>query len=659
MFALAVITLSGFSAEPPRIPPTQETPVSPTTLGPITPGPFLADLDSLKRNRYPEWFTKGKLGIWAHWGPQSVPMQGDWYARNLYIQGNGQYKDHLTRFGHPSKTGYKDIIPLWHAEKWDPAALMKLYKAAGAKYFVSMGVHHDNFDLWNSRYHQWNAVKMGPKRDVVGDWAKAARAEGLRFGVSEHLGASFTWFQKSRGSDAEGPYKGIPYDGNDPAYEELYHWAAKPGDTGWYSNDPRWHAEWYQRIKDLVDQYQPDLLYSDGGIPFGKVGETLVAHFYNASVKRNGGVQQAVYTCKQPSNGRWAQDVERGVLAGIQPYPWQTDTSIGDWFYNKNWTYRGADWVIRTLADVVSKNGNLLINVVQRPDGSLDPEPQKVLADMTTWMKTNGEAIFDTRPWITFGEGATRVKGGAFQEDFAFTARDVRFTQKGDGVVYAILLGKPDFQDLQLKSFARGAAAKGTVRRVQVLGSKETVRWSQSENGLAMTLPKSGLNEIATVIKISGENLRSFTLPQVAASETVMADVAGNLDLSAGKAEMHGSGIAVETKEGAENIGFWDNAEDYATWTAMIPTAGRYELSVDVAAEYGSRQLRIQVQPSDGTRSFADIQVDNTGGWTKFVTNTFLTVALPAGKVTVTAKAADPLKWAAMNLRSVKLRRVP
>ena len=362
----------------------------------------------------------------------------------LYEQGHPQYKDHLEHYGHPSKLGYKDIIPLWKAEKWDPDRLMALYKKAGARYFVSMGVHHDNFVLWNSTHHKWNAVKMGPHRDVVGDWQKAAKKHGLRFGVSEHLGASFTWWQDSHRSDKTGPLAGVPYDGADPQYQDLYHWPAAADDKGWYSKNPRWHREWFSRIKDLVDQYHPDLLYTDGGVPFGnEVGLSMIAHLYNASASRNGGKADVVYTCKQKSEGGWVEDLERGVMPGIRPHPWQTDTSIGDWFYNRNWKYRGADWVIHMLVDIVSKNGNLLINVVQRPDGTLDPEVEKVLAEMAAWIAINGEAIYDTRPWLVYGEGPVRAKGGHFKEDFTYTAKDIRFTSKGDHTLYAFALGWP------------------------------------------------------------------------------------------------------------------------------------------------------------------------------------------------------------------------
>jgi alpha-L-fucosidase len=464
---------------------------------------FDASLDSLELNRYPAWFTEGKFGIWAHWGPQAVPMEGDWYARRMYEEGSEQYLHHLAVFGHPSEHGYREIIPLWKAERWDPARLMSLYKRAGARYFVSMGAHHDNFDLWNSSYNRWNSVSMGPCRDVVGEWQAAARSEGLRFGVSEHLGASWTWFQTSRGADKEGPRAGVPYDGNDPEYEDLYHPKALPGDTEWYTTDPRWHAEWFRRVKDLVDAYKPDLLYSDGPLPFGEVGQELVAHLYKGSFEN--GVQQAVYACKEPSEGRWAEDVERGVMDGIRPHPWQTDTSIGDWYYNRHWKYRGADWVVRTLVDVVSKNGNLLLNVVQHPDGSLDPEVEAILNDLAEWMATNGESIYGTRPWVEFGEGPTRPDGGFFNEDFAFSAADVRYVAKGDEVLYATLLGKPQPGEIVLTLLGSVVG----IRDVAILGLGDGIPWNQAADGLHVTLPEASYSEIATVLKITGDVLHA------------------------------------------------------------------------------------------------------------------------------------------------------
>ena len=629
--------------------------MAPLQRAPIAKGLFDGSIASLKKNQYPKWFTDGKLGIWAHWGPQAVPMEGDWYARMLYEEGSHDYQDHLAKFGHPSKTGYKDIIPLWKAEKWGPEALMELYKGAGAKYFVSMGVHHDNFDLWNSTYHRWNAVKMGPHRDMVGEWQKAALKNGLHFGVSEHLGASFTWFQASRKADKAGPLQGVPYDGNDPAYEDLYHWKAKPGDTGWYSNDPQWHAEWYRRIKDLVDQYHPDLLYSDGGLPFGDVGSSLVSHLYNVSREVHHGKQEAVYTCKEPSEGRWAQDVERGVLSGIQKYPWQTDTSIGDWYYNKNWKYRGADWVIKTLVDVVSKNGNLLINVVLRPDGSLDPEARTVLGDMTSWIKTNGESIYGTTPWVIFGEGPIRAKGGAFKEDFGFTAKDVRFSSKGERTVYATLMGAAQGDEVVLSSLRKSADTLAVIRSVKVLGSRSTIDWSWKTDGLHVSLPDAQPNNIAVVIKIEGDNLRDFNPPPTPEQQPVVVKATGGntLSLNAALATTHGA-VAVEASGGKENLGFWDNPDDYVSWEAEIPAAGEYEVLAIASAQSFPTECDVVIGKLHVAGSVAA-----TGGWGNYTDLNFGKVKIAkAGRTTITVKALRHDSWKPMNLRAIILRKV-
>jgi alpha-L-fucosidase len=622
---------------------------APTQLAPIHPGPFTGTLDSLKKNRYPKWFTEGKLGIWAHWGPQAVPMEGDWYARQLYEEGSKDYQDHLARYGHPSQKGHKDLIPLWKAEKWDPERLMALYKKAGAKYFVSMGAHHDNFDLWNSTYHRWNAVKMGPHRDVVGEWQKAARKEGLRFGVSEHLGASWTWFQKSRGADKSGPLEGVPYDGNDPQYEDLYHPAALPGDNGWYTTDPRWQREWYRRVKDLVDQYKPDLLYTDGPLPFGDVGASIVANLYNTN-------PESVYACKQPSDGRWAQDVERGVLAGIAEYPWQTDTSIGDWYYNRNWKYRGADWVIQTLVDVISKNGNLLINVVQRPDGSLDPEAEKVLADMAAWMGVNSESIYGTKPWLVYGEGPNRAKGGAFKEDFGFTAKDVRFVQKGSGTLYATLMGKPSEGAVTLVSLGKHEGDTSAITGVSLLGSHEKLQWNQDADGLHVTLPSGPYSDIATVLKVQGKDLRGFKsipLPMRPAMPTVIG-TNGVYELKADLADSSEGGPQVETRDNLPNLGFWDNPLTEVSWNVDFAAAGVYDVTASVATENAGTALDVDLMGTKQT-----FQVPGTGSWGSFVSVPVgrFTIASP-GKTKVIARPNNPATWHPMNLRGLTFRKV-
>jgi alpha-L-fucosidase len=479
----------------------------------ITPGEFSGTMESLTNYQCPKWFRDAKFGIWAHWGPQAVPMEGDWYARKMYQQGSDDYNDHLARFGHPSTNGWKDIIPLWKAERWEPEKLMALYKKAGARYFVSMGSHHDDFFLWNSPLHKWNAVNYGPHRDVVGEWQAAAKKDGLRFGVSEHLGASFTWFQDAHKSDTNGPLAGVPYDGANSNYWDLYHFPAEANDTEWYSKNPRWQQEWFNEIKQLVDDYHPDLLYSDGGVAFGnEVGLSQIANFYNDSMEHHHGKLRAVYNCKQASDGRWVQDYERGVGGGISPYPWQTDTSIGDWFYNRHWKYQPLSWTVHMLVDITSKNGNLLLNVVLRPDGTLDPEVETMLHSLADWTAVNGEAIYGTRPWLVYGEGSVKAKGGAFQENFGYTASDIRFTTKGK-TLYAIALGWPGDGKVVIKSLGKTEDASiNKIRRVRLLGYKGKLAFTQTADGLTVQLPDQKLSDLTCSLKITGSDWKATNL---------------------------------------------------------------------------------------------------------------------------------------------------
>lgn len=616
----------------------------------VAPGPFKPTMESLTEYQCPDWFRDAKFGIWAHWGPQSVPMDGDWYARGMYEQGSGHYNYHVAHFGHPTQFGYKDIIPLWKAEKWDPARLMKLYKKAGARYFVSMGSHHDNFFLWNSKLHRWNAVKMGPHKDVVGIWQQEAKKNGMKFGVSEHLGASFTWFQASHGSDKTGPFASVPYDGADPQYADLYHEKAEPGDTAWYSNNSKWQHEWYSEIKELVDNYHPDLLYSDGGVPFGnEVGLSMIAHFYNSDAALHGGKVEAVYNCKQVSDGRWVEDLERGIMGKISPHPWQTDTSIGDWFYNRNWKYRPINWVVDTLVDNVSKNGNLLLNVVQRPDGSIDPEVETMLEEMAKWTKIHGEAIYGSRPWSVYGEGAVRARGGPFSEDFGYSAQDIRFTTQGP-TLYAISLAYPSNNELLVRSLAATSdPSQNRISSVNLLGYTGKLEWSQSKDGLLVKLPAHRVSDITVGLKIKGTNLKPAPIPMIV--QKVIASAAGVLNLDPGLAELHGETIQTEAKDGILNIGYWFNPADSVSWTVTVPSPATYRVSASIATLSDGAEFTIQAgsQTVSGT-------APNTGDWAKFKTIDLGTLKLDTrGDILVSVRPKDAATWKAINLRWIVL----
>jgi alpha-L-fucosidase len=477
-------------------------------------GNFLGTRSSLQAYRIPDWFRDAKFGIWAHWGPQSAVEDGDWYARNMYMQGSEQYLYHVEHYGHPSKVGYKDIVGEWKAAKWDPENLMSLYKKAGAKYFVSMGVHHDNFDLWNSKYTRWNSVKMGPKKDVVGLWAKAARKNGLRFGVSEHLWISYKWFAVSHGADKTGSLAGVPYDGVDPVYADLYHdadCARFVNKLTWDDNGipDAWRQHYLDRMTDLIDKYQPDLLYTDGHLPFDEYGLKMVAHLYNVSAQMHGGVTEAVYNSKEASDcaiGTCLLDHERGVSDLIAANPWQTDTCIGQWHYKRGQKYKSAKKVIDLLVDIVSKNGNLLLNFPLPNSGELDFEEVEVLEGITAWMAVNSEGIYSSRPWKIYGDGpSTKVKieTGNFNEDKQkdLTAEDVRFTVKGS-TIYAFVMGWPEKEAVVPALGLASAQAPGKIRNASLLGYKGELKWSQDEAGLKVQMPAEKISDVGITLKL-------------------------------------------------------------------------------------------------------------------------------------------------------------
>ncbi len=498
----------------------------------ITEGKFEPTVKSLQQYECPEWFKNAKFGIWAHWGPQCVPEYGDWYARHMYIEGTNQYKYHCEKYGHPSKFGYKDIIPLWTAEKFDAEKLMKLYKKVGAKYFIALAVHHDNFDCWDSKYHSWNSVNYGPKRDIVGEWKKAADKEGLHFGVTVHHERSYSWFNTNKNCDSEGEFAGIPYDGNDSNYEELYFEKHSDQNSG-YPDHPTYDfvKGWYDRIDDLMQKYNPDLLYTDGSVPFGEVGLSAIANFYNHNMKVNNGQLNAVYNMKD-LKGMTAQsgilygdfyedisvlDLEKGVATGILENPWQTDTCLGDWFYTADYKYKTGTMLVRLLIDIVSKNGNLLLNFPIKYDGTLDDKEIEIANEIGDWMAVNSEAIYDTTPFTHYGEISQEIidaieknkaearfdnqNNDVTLSQLPYNAKDFRFTKKGD-IIYAISMGYPENGYFEIKSFGRNAY-KNKISKVEMLGADYDLEFTQKEDKLLVKAPQNKPCKIAFTLKIS------------------------------------------------------------------------------------------------------------------------------------------------------------
>jgi alpha-L-fucosidase len=482
------------------------------------PAPFAPDWASLAAGyRVPDWFRDAKFGIWSHWSAQCVPEFGDWYGRLMYVQGHPTYDHHLKHYGHPSRTGFLEIENLWKAEHWRPEELIQCYQRAGAHYFMALGCHHDNLDTFASRHHAWNTLRVGPRRDIVAGWAQAARAAGLKFGISNHSSHAWHWWQTAYGYDSEGPMRGARYDayrltktdgrgkwwdGLDP--QELYtgRWFVPPDgidsiaamnawhdarDGQWLETAPPGAAgaayarQWLARQQDLVEQYRPDCVYlDDSGLPFGPYGLAAAAHYYNEAARWHGHADVALFA-KQLAPGQeraLVEDVERGFSDHLRPVPWQTDTCIGNWHYDRRLfdqhAYKTARMVVQRLCDVVAKNGNLLLSIPIRADGTHDSDELAILDDLADWFAINGAAIYGTRPWRSYGEGPTRPVAGVLNEatEPAFTAAEIRFTVTPgrDGALHAFVLDAPQGE---VRIAALGVDRAGTVTRVSALGAGE------------------------------------------------------------------------------------------------------------------------------------------------------------------------------------------
>lgn len=515
------------------------TPLS-ATDEPMQTGKFQPTWESLQQYQIPQWYRDAKFGMWAHWGPQCEPEAGDWYARNMYEEGSGDYKSHLKNYGHPSVAGFKDIIPLWKAQNWDPEKLVALYKSAGAKFFVALANHHDNFDNFDSKYQPWNSVALGPQKDIIAGWAKAARDNGLPFGVTVHAAHAWSFYEPSQGADKTGPLAGVPYDGKmtkeqgkglwwdglDP--QDLYAQEHVPGKLVWDWDatkgssvpDAAYCEKFYNRTMDLINKYHPDLLYFDDTVlplyPISDVGLKLAAHFYNSNALWHNGQNQGVLLGKELSDEQkkaMVWDVERGASPKIEPLTWQSETCIGNWHYDRalydRHGYKHADLVIHTLADVVSKNGVFLLNIPVRSDGTIDDQEIAIVKQIGGWMKVNGEAIYATQPWKVCGEGpsinqAPEIHNQGFNEGkIKLGVQDIRYTTKGNAL-YAIVLGAPTTPVL-LKSLGSSAGLlDGSIQDIQLLGSHEKVAWKQGPEGVTVAPPKTPLaNDEATVFKVS------------------------------------------------------------------------------------------------------------------------------------------------------------
>ena len=471
-------------------------------------GPFRPDWESLQKYEAPDWYKDAKFGIFIHWGVYSVPAFGsEWYPRDMYRQDSDVFKHHIATYGPQDKFGYKDFVPMFKAEKFDPAAWARLFKEAGAKYVVPVAEHHDGFAMYDSGISDWTAAKMGPHRDVIGDLAKAVRAEGLHFGASSHR-VEHNFFL--------GVGRKFPSDVNDPKYAAFYgpahNWLENKRGTP-LANDftyvsSEWANDWLARSTEIVEKYHPDIMYFDWWIGQPSIRPNLTrfaAFYYNDSLKYGDHIGVINYKDWALEEHSAVLDLERGQLGEIRPLYWQTDTSISNksWGYINNDTFKSPQFVIHQLIDIVSKNGNLLLNIGPRSDGTIPEEVQQVLIEVGAWLKVNGEAIYGTRPWKVYGEGPTKVAAGSFHDtDTAtYTPEDFRFTTKGN-TLYALELGWSSSGEAFIHALGSDALGGRKIKSVTLLGSDAELQFDQRPDGAHLSLPAQAPGKHAYAFRI-------------------------------------------------------------------------------------------------------------------------------------------------------------
>ena len=527
---------------------------------PIAEGPYEPTWESIEKNYpgEPTWLREAKFGIWVHFGPQSAGESGDWYARNLYKPGYWAhaYDNHLKRFGHPSKVGYKEVLRDWNPSKLDPAMLTKIYKDAGARFLMIQGVHHDNYDLWNSKYQPWNSVNIGPKRDLIGEWEKACRVEGIHFGVTFHHEYTWWWWQTAFGHDIDGDKKGISYDGNlsladgegkwwegyDPRMLygidlREYKGITKAANSGWspppagiftnHINFAKWYTtQWALRMMDVVEHYNPDFIYTDGTVqgPFTGNGTgtgikanampLVMADYYNRTLQRRGKVNTfSIVKFRDKTNGT-VNTEEFGIPAKINTdQPWIAEAPVGDWFYAPDFTY-DSGMMIRYIIEAIARDGNAALCISLLPDGSINQESQKMLKEVGDWMRLNGEGVYGSHAWNIPGEGETvdgklkMLPGGKLgnkHANFKFSSQDFRFTIGKNGSLYIFCMTVPE-PNKQLKIKSIGTNLKyfnKSITNVKLLGYDGKLEWKQEPDGLIIICPEDMPFETAIVFKIN------------------------------------------------------------------------------------------------------------------------------------------------------------
>ncbi len=457
---------------------------------------YEASWSSLRHHPNPQWFDDAKFGIYCHWGPYSVPaFDNEWYSRNMYIKGHKAHEHHLKTYGTLDKFGYKDFIPMFTGEKFDVDQWVELFKKAGAKFAGPVTEHADGFAMWDSKVNSFNAAKMGPKRDIIGMFEKALRKNDMKFIATFHHMWLWAWY----------PTWDKKVDASNPKYADLYGPVVTPEEWDNPYSDKEFNDTFVAKIKEVVDKYKPDLMYFD--VRMDRVSEAhrqkFAAYYYNKALEQN---REVVITYKKQdmAPGSGILDSERGRMSNLQPFKWMTDDSVcwQSWAHLHEPQYKSPKRLIDSLVDIVSKNGNLLLNIPPRADGTIPEEVQALLLEIGAWLDINGEAIYGTRPWQVYGEGPTKVYEGHFSEidNELMTARDIRFTTKGNNI-FVLCMGVP-YETIRVNSFNKEALKGKKIKSVQLLGSKEKINYSQDKAGLSIHPPKERPSDTAIVFKL-------------------------------------------------------------------------------------------------------------------------------------------------------------